>query len=102
MGNHLSAAVSVQTIGNLEHVETKPLMVLMYFLSFENIQMVLNPNIQTLFNHNIINNGENKWQEKVFKTTVNHLLRPQEISFQKYLREVGLVESKDLFERGLI
>ena len=97
MGNHLSAAVSVQTIGNLEHVETKPLMVLMYFLSFENIQMVLNPNIQTLFNHNIINNGENKWQEKVFKTTVNHLLRPQEISFQKYLREVGLVESKDLF-----
>lgn len=55
-----------------------------------------------LFNLNIINNGENKWQEKVFKTTVNHLLRPQEISFQKYLREVGLVESKDLFERGLI
>lgn len=50
----------------------------------------------------MINNGENKWQEKVFKTTVNHLLRPQEISFQKYLREVGLVESKDLFERGLI
>ena len=47
LGNHLSAAVSVQTIGNLEHLETKPLMVLMYFLSFENIQMVLNPNSQT-------------------------------------------------------
>ena len=47
----------------------------MYLLSVENIQIV--PIIQIsklLFNHNIINDGENKWQEKELKTTVNHLI----------------------------
>ena len=75
MGNHLSAAVSVQTISNLEHLETKTVMVLMYLLNVENIQIA--PIIQIsklLFNHNIINDGENKWQEKELKTTVNHLI----------------------------
>ena len=61
-----SAAVSVQTIGNLERLETTTLMVLMHLLSFENIKIVPIELSKQLFSHNIINNGENKWQEKVF------------------------------------